>query len=76
MSEIAVALDKDLIRRLQEAADRAGRSLEEEIARALREHVGRPERPWPKGVGEYDSGRFDISEGAEEILRERVRDRG
>ncbi|MEZ5331248.1 MAG: hypothetical protein R2991_04170 [Thermoanaerobaculia bacterium] len=34
-----------------------------------------PDRPQPKGLGQYRSGRSDVSERAEEILRERAAQR-
>jgi hypothetical protein len=53
----------------------AGRSQAEVIREALRSYTHDIERPRPKGIGKYRSGRSDVSKNAEEILRAAARDR-
>ena len=52
------------------------RTLQEEIIRdAIAAYAPKISRPLPKGIGAYRSGRSDVSERAEELLREAARER-
>lgn len=75
MVKTTVYLDEGIALKLRQIAKNAGRSQAEVIREALRDYAEETERPWPKGVGKYDSGRSDVSERAEEILREKARQR-
>jgi hypothetical protein len=57
-------------------AQMQGRSAEELVADVLRKHASNYKRPRIPGIGEYDSGETDISERAEEILKEAARPGG
>jgi predicted transcriptional regulator len=61
--EPAIALD------LKQIATVEGRSQAELIRDAIAEYARKRKRPAIPGLGEFDSGRTDTSERAEEILR-------
>lgn len=65
----AWALDPETELALRQAATREGVSPIELAHSILRDHVRSQKRPAPKGLGEYRSGRSDVSSRAEEILR-------
>jgi len=68
-----VYLDPETVATLRQLSRAQGRSQAELIREAVAQYTLTAERPLPKGFGKYRSGRDDISERAEEILRERAR---
>jgi hypothetical protein len=76
MVKTTVYLDETIALRVRQLAKTKGRSQAEVIRDALETYTRDVERPRPKGIGAYSSGRSDISERAEEILREAARKRG
>ena len=78
MAKTTIHLEPQLAETLHELASAQGRSEEELVAEMIRKAAAlattRPARPRPKGIGQFNSGRSDVSERAEELLREAVRD--
>lgn len=70
---ITVDLDPDTALKLRAMAQARAQSVEELIADVLREHTSKYKRPRIPGIGQFDSGETDISERAEEILKEAAR---
>ena len=57
-------------------AERTQQRKEQIIREAILSYTGKASRrPRPKGVGAYTSGRTDISERAEELMRSAARSR-
>jgi hypothetical protein len=78
MIRTTVYLEEDVVIVLRHRAETENRSQAEIIREALRRYVSDTsglERPSIKGLGGYRSGRGDVSERAEELLRERARKR-
>ena len=75
MVKTTVYLDDEIALKVRQIAVSAGRSQAEVIREALRSYTHDIERPRPKGIGKYRSGRSDVSKNAEEILRAAARDR-
>lgn len=75
MVKTTVYLEDDIALKVRQIATAAGRSQAEVIREALRAYTQEIERPRPKGIGKYRSGRSDVSENAEEILRRAARKR-
>ncbi|MGD2115765.1 MAG: ribbon-helix-helix protein, CopG family [Acidobacteriota bacterium] len=73
--KITVYLDEQVALKLRQIAKMEDRSQAEVIHEALLAYTRKAERPRPKGIGKYRSGRSDVSERAEEILRRAARDR-
>jgi len=73
-----VYVDEDVAVALRHRAAVEGRTQAELIREALRRYVERveqPERPPIAGIGRHRSGRTDVSERAEELLRQEARKR-
>ena len=70
MVKTTLYLEEMTAHALEELASEEGLSQGEVIREALLVYKSRPARPAPKGVGEYRSGRSDISTRADEILRQ------
>ncbi|HYM10926.1 MAG TPA: CopG family transcriptional regulator [Bryobacterales bacterium] len=75
MTKTTVYLDPEVALSLRQLAERQGCSQAELIREALATYVRRSGRLKPKGIGRYHSGRSDVSERAEELLRRAARDR-
>lgn len=60
---------------IKQIAKTQNRSQADVIREALAEYVVTAERPAPRGIGAYRSGRKDISERAEELLAGAARKR-
>jgi len=73
MTKTTLYLDETMMLSLKEAAKAEGRSQATLIREAIAAYLKRRERPKPKGIGIYSSGRSDLSERAEELLAERPR---
>lgn len=70
MVRTTLLLEEETAEALKRLADLQGRSAAEVIRDALAAYTSKAERPSPKGVGAYRSGRSDVSERAEDLLRE------
>lgn len=75
MVKTTVYLDDEIAMKVRQIAMADGRSQAEVIREALRAYTRQVRRPRPKGVGQYRSGRSNVSESAEEILRQAARKR-
>jgi hypothetical protein len=76
MVKTTVSLDEQVALKLRQIARMEHRSQAEVIRAALSAYARKAERPRPKGIGKSRSGRSDVSERAEEILRRAARERG
>ena len=63
-----IYLDTDLRIRLKIESMRSGRPMAEVVREALKEYLQDRRAGLPEGIGEFDSGRTDIAERAEEYL--------
>ncbi|HUG81860.1 MAG TPA: ribbon-helix-helix domain-containing protein [Bryobacterales bacterium] len=79
MTRTTVYIEDETMHSLQRISRARSRPQSEIIRDALRRYVRQAEksisRPLPPGVGKYRSGRSDVSEKAEEILRRAARKR-
>jgi hypothetical protein len=79
MTKLTLYLKNETADTIKRIANSQGRTQEEVIQDALstyavsRSTAEQLERPLPKGVGCYSSGRSDVSERAEELLRQAAR---
>lgn len=73
MAKTSLQLEEETAQVLEQLASREGRSQEEVLREALRVYRNQQDRPAPKGLGMYRSGRSDISERAEELLFQDLR---
>jgi hypothetical protein len=71
MPRTTLDLETGMLLRVREAAKAEGRSQAALIREAIAVYLEQRERPKPKGVGVYASGRSDLSERTEELLAER-----
>lgn len=71
MKRTTVFMDEDLLRRLRQIAKRQDITLSDVMRRALERYVSRrqPKRPTLSLIGIGRSGRKDVAEHAEELLR-------
>ncbi|HVR44644.1 MAG TPA: CopG family transcriptional regulator [Thermoanaerobaculia bacterium] len=70
MKRTTIYLEPDLEVLLKLEAKRRNVPMAELIRTALRTHFSHGRRSLPPGVGEFESGRTDTADTAEEILRE------
>ena len=70
MIKTTVYLDTDTALSLRRMAESKGLSQAELIRDALQTYTRRDKPPRLRNIGKYDSGETDISEKAEDILRE------
>ena len=70
MVKTTVYLDNDVALALRQSATLEGRSQAELIRDALSAYTARQGRPPIPGIGEFDSGESNVSERAEQILRQ------
>jgi len=75
MTKTTLYLEDDTIQALKQLADNEGCSEADVIREALVVYQAARLRPSPKGVGDYRSGRSDVSAKAEELLRMAARGR-
>lgn len=75
MTKTTLYLEDDTAQALKQLADDEGCSEAEVIREALVVYRASRLRPSPKGVGDYRSGRSDVSAKAEELLRMAARGR-
>ena len=73
MTELRVVVPDEIAERLASEAAERGTSAEDVAAEVLRTHVQvAGERPLPPWVGAVHSGRDDLSERHEEILKDEL----
>lgn len=70
MIKTTVYLDPETALALRQLASSRGQKQAELIREALFLYTRQAVRPQPKGIGRYRSGRSDISERADDLLRE------
>ena len=70
MVKTTVYIETDTALAIRQMAESQGRSQADLIRDALDAYAKRAQRPLPAGLGKYDSGATDVSERAEDILRE------
>jgi hypothetical protein len=75
MIKTTVYFDEETALSLRQLAHAQGRSQAELVRDAVMQYVRQASRPAPKGIGAYRSGRSDISERAEELLKAATRQR-
>ncbi len=77
MLRTTIYLDEEVALAIRQLADREQRSQAEIIREALRRYLkqaSKRRKPFePSGVGAYRSGRHDVSQRAEELLRQAAR---
>jgi hypothetical protein len=69
MRKLTIYLEENSVRSLQRLAVERKCTQAELVREAIGDYLRRHCRPPAKGVGLYSSGRSDISERAEELLR-------
>ena len=69
-----VYLDPEVALAIRQLATARKRPQAELIREALAHYTRQAERPKPKGIGKFSSGRTDVSSRAEELLQEAVRE--
>jgi hypothetical protein len=74
MTTITIEISGPAAEKLRHLVEAERRSEAEIIGDALEAYPG-PKRPLPKGAGKYHSGRSDISQRTDEILRKAVQER-
>ena len=76
MVKTTIYMEPSVALTLRHLASVQGRSQAEIIREAIESYTNKSlERPRPKGIGEYDSGRTDVSERAKELMRRAARSR-
>jgi hypothetical protein len=75
MIKTTVYLDPEAVLALRQLAQAQGRSQAELIREAIDRLTRSESRPPPQGMGGYRSGRSDVSERAEELLHQAVREK-
>ena len=78
MRRTTIYLDEDTVLAIRQLADAENLSQAEIIRDALKAYLQQAQasgRPLPPGIGAYRSGRQDISEQAEVLLRQATRRR-
>jgi len=76
MVKTTIYLDPEVALTLRQLAAVQGRSQAEIIRDAIQAYTSKTAaRPRPKGIGAYQSGRTDVSERAEELMRRAARSR-
>lgn len=73
MRKLTIYLEEASVRSLQRLATERKCSQVEIVREAVSDYLRQYRRPQAKGVGMYSSGRSDISERAEELLRHAAR---
>jgi metal-responsive CopG/Arc/MetJ family transcriptional regulator len=73
--KITVSFDEAIVLSLRQLAQAQGRSQAELVRDAVMQYVRQANRPEPKGIGAYRSGRSGISGRAEELLKSATRER-
>jgi len=74
MIKTTISIEPEIMESFRLIASEQKRNQTELIREALRIYIQRLSRPKPKGIGCYHSGRSDVSEKAEELIRQSVRE--
>ena len=74
MIRTTISVEPETMELFRIIANEQRRNLTELIQEALKLYVHRISRPKPKGIGCYRSGRSDVSQKAEELIAQSVRD--
>jgi hypothetical protein len=76
MVKTTIYIEPTVALTLRQLAAAQGRSQAEIIREAISSYASKSaRRPRPKGIGVYESGRSDVSERAEELMRHAARSR-
>jgi hypothetical protein len=75
MVKTTIYMEPEVALTLRQLAAVQGRSQAEIIREAIRAYTKSAGRPRPKGIGAYQSGRSDVSERAEQLMRRAARSR-
>jgi hypothetical protein len=76
MVKTTIYMEPEVALTVRQLAAVQGRSQAEIIRAAILAYTNKiAARPRPKGIGAYESGRSDISERAEELMRRAARSR-
>ena len=76
MVKTTIYMEPSVALTLRHLASVQGRSQAEIIREAIVSYTSKSRRrPRPKGIGAYDSGRADVSERAQELMRGAARSR-
>lgn len=75
MVKTTIYMDAEVALTLRQLAATERRPQAEIIREAILAYTKSAGRPRPKGIGAYESGRTDISERAEELMRRAARSR-
>jgi hypothetical protein len=75
MVKTTLLLEEETVKALHQLATSQGKREGDIIRDALAVYAPEVSRPLPKGIGAYRSGRSDVSEKAEELLRDAARQR-
>lgn len=76
MLKTTVYLDEDMLLILRRLADAEKRSQADIVREALQRYLQQIQTPnpnLPSGIGRYHSGRSDVSQRAEELFRQAIR---
>jgi predicted transcriptional regulator len=73
MVSLTVQLDDHVAEAVSKLAAAQNRSESEVVQEAVAVYAGMS-RPVPQGMGKYHSGRADVSENAEDILRDAAKE--
>jgi len=74
MIRTTISVEPETMELFRIIANEQRRNLTELIQEALKLYVHRISRPKPKGIGRYHSGRSDVSQKAEELIAQSVRE--
>jgi len=74
MVKTTVYLDNDLALAIRQLASSEGKPQAEIIREALTRYTQQAERPKPKRIGAFHSGRADVSERSKELIRAAVKE--
>lgn len=69
MQKTTIYLDEETRLLLRRAAQREGKTQAELLRAAVLQYASRLRQPRARGIGAYRSGRSDVSEQAENLLR-------
>jgi len=69
-----ISIEPEIMELFRLIANEQKRDQTELIREALRLYVQSISRPKPKGIGRYNSGRSDVSQKAEELIAQSVRE--
>jgi len=74
MASITVQLNDDVAQDLRRLAEEQERTETDIVCEAVTAYV-RTARPLPKGMGQFHSGRPNVSEHARDLLRQAAKDK-